>query len=458
MKQLEQCLERIAALRAESTALGARRDELQAGIDSASRRGKLSKSELGELGAAVTEAQTLPVQLRRLEERLVGELDALPGRMEAAARAWNNFVGQKGEEEFERFIEAVNPFFGGEEKERLTRREFESLHVPSVAAIRNCAAETGDFRRLSPEKQESAARQFLAHVYNSCSRHGWNVEGVEGAAAPKLSIVDLDGKVTVRAVSGIHFRQVQQHPGRAPKRIEPAVEGVMVDDLFIPNGQEAVITRRQYLAASRFLELVQPEPQRKVSAKGGLAAMALGLLFLLIGGAQALAQYNYGLVTVVGTNSLFCTNFISATAVTNFNVPSITTNAQTQISVNLSNGQPVFSYSTNYTYLTNTPGVVNLTHWDSAPIQMSFALAGAGTQPVTAFWIFSNDGQNWATNSVIEAVTAAGTATVAGSTNLGPSIFGSIGYLRLDAVTNANGNALTNLLITISKKPIRAGS
>ena len=67
----------------------------------------------------------------------------------------------------------------------------------------------------------------------------------------------------------------------------------------------------------------------------------------------------------------------------------------------------------------------------------------------------SNDGTNWVSPYTFVTMTAAGTTAVSSGTNL---VNQHVGYLRLNYVTNASNAVLTNLLVTYSRKPIRAGN
>ncbi len=98
---------------------------------------------------------------------------------------------------------------------------------------------------------------------------------------------------------------------------------------------------------------------------------------------------------------------------------------------------------------------IALTRFDGTAIQLSAALMGAGTSAITAVFDASNDGTNWVSPYTFLTVTAAGTTGVSTGTNL---VNQHWGYLRLNYVTNASNAVLTNLLVTYSRKPIRAGN
>lgn len=249
-----------------------------------------------------------------------------------------------------------------------------------------------------------------------------------------------------------------------------ALENVLVDDRAVEKGQETEVYVWQYRALARFFELLDDKiksgleeagekvrKQREEGAKAVAAKAAAAMLALmaLCFGFSAQAQGIYTTKQVLGATGF--TNWMAASSVSNYNTGVITTNALTNVSWTISNGSAVGTLSTNYTYVTNVPGLMNLTHFDMAPIQMSYNLAGAGSSAVTAYIGASLDGLNWVTNFATLAVTANGTATVSAITNLSTAAFGSIGYLRLDAIQNANASAVTNLTFTYAVKPTRAG-
>jgi hypothetical protein len=77
----------------------------------------------------------VPTQLGKLERRLKEVDGQLLCWLRGSIRNHNDFVGGKIEECRDAFIRAVRPFFGGPEKEILTRRDFENMHIPLVYEI-----------------------------------------------------------------------------------------------------------------------------------------------------------------------------------------------------------------------------------------------------------------------------------------------------------------------------------
>jgi hypothetical protein len=73
---------------------------------------------------------------------------------------------------------------------------------------------------------------------------------------------------------------------------------------------------------------------------------------------------------------------------------------------------------------------------------------------VTYYFGGSLDGTNFMTNWVILSLTANATTKVGLLTNIDA---GSMGFLRLDAIGNANSADITNMLVQVGKKPIIYG-
>lgn len=91
---------------------------------------------------------------------------------------------------------------------------------------------------------------------------------------------------------------------------------------------------------------------------------------------------------------------------------------------------------------TNTcNSVLTLTKTGDVGIQLTTKLSGSGTSAVTASFDTSFDGTNWTTGNYTIIATAAGATTVTVTTNL---TIGTVGYLRLASLGNANANGSTN--------------
>lgn len=82
-------------------------------------------------------------------------------------------------------------------------------------------------------------------------------------------------------------------------------------------------------------------------------------------------------------------------------------------------------------------------------IQAQFKLDGAGTTAVMFLFDSSVDGTIWAPRTHSLLITPAGTAVKGAITNVP---LGSIGYLKLVAIENANSQNITNLYLKYSTK------
>lgn len=186
-------------------------------------------------------------------------------------------------------------------------------------------------------------------------------------------------------------------------------------------------------------------PESEFKALGGLvtkvAAAVLGL-FLLIGTAQAQQYQAAPLVVNGGTTNEFPMN--GQAIYTNlFSPVGVITNACTNLcTINVNT-------ASNYTQ------TIGMTKWDQCALQLNAKLMAAGTSLITAVFDASCDGTNWIPGYQVLQVPGNGTTTVTTSTNV---TMNSIGYLRLNYVTNANNAILTNLTILVTTKPSRTGS
>ncbi len=200
-----------------------------------------------------------------------------------------------------------------------------------------------------------------------------------------------------------------------PKKVKVrAKEFVSVDGRAFQKDQEGEVSAQQYAAlACRFIKL---------------AAVALvATLGLMTAGAQnqPSQRTQYGATALVQTNGIALDG-------------SSTTNQC--IGVNS---------ATNYTQ------TIPLTKYGDIGLQMSFKLMAAGTTAVTAVFDGSGDGVNWVPSAVVFPVTASGTTAVSGYTNV---TLNSLGYLRLNYITNGNNAVLTNLNLRVVYKPNRYGN
>lgn len=243
-----------------------------------------------------------------------------------------------------------------------------------------------------------------------------------------------------------------------------ATDNTIVDGKTVKKGETVKVYEWQFAALRRHLE--NPEEakaraERKSKKTGGAAALIIGLLLLAFGfNAAAQTQTyvigapgTYNVVSVAGlyggTNNVLGTN-------TAFGVAVITTNTAVVPNWTFSNGIWTNAPSTNVVSVaTNTPGVVSLVNMDMCNIVFGAALNGAGTSAATATWDYSDDLITFRTNALTMTLTMAGTAYV--STNVQQTLFAP-GYIRLNTISYPSASvALTNIVVTISKKPGRTG-
>ena len=200
----------------------------------------------------------------------------------------------------------------------------------------------------------------------------------------------------------------------------------------------------QLAALARFLE-----PVTKAAA---LLLFVFGLLF----GAQAQTQTylvggpgQYNVVSIAGLNG--GTNYIAGT--NTFTTGVITTNATVTPNWNYTNGVAYNSPTTNYTYTTNVPGLLNVANYDALDIQWGSALTGAGNSNATLTVDTSDDGTTFVPAVYTLTNTGNGTAMVSGHL----AITGlSAGWLRFNTWAIPSGTP-TNAYIHVARKPQRTG-
>jgi hypothetical protein len=231
-----------------------------------------------------------------------------------------------------------------------------------------------------------------------------------------------------------------------------ALENVPVDGRDIKKDQEVEVYPWQYKALARFFELV----------KGGAAALAL-LLLVFFGtpamGQTLLSSAQYNPVFVAGLNGGTNTSAGGAPGGGTTNLywqPVIVTNTFTNATVFISNGVPVFTITTNYTYTTNIPGSINCTHSSQVAVRVTVAGStnglGVTTNLITVPFYASLDGST----NAYPAFTLQGNAN-ANSNNaitLGTNYtLGAAGYLIMWSFGNMGTNALTNITVQATGKP-----
>ena len=243
-----------------------------------------------------------------------------------------------------------------------------------------------------------------------------------------------------------------------PKLIEVTAKSfVAVDGKTLNKGDTAKVFAWQYQALRRFL--TGPDDAKKKKDAGPVASLIIAALLFAFGftasaQTQAIVYGSKGSYVVYsiaglygGTNSLQGTNTFYAGV--------ITTNTIIAPSILLSNGVAYNNPVTNYTYVTNVPGLLSVPNFDLVNLSWGFNLLGAGTATAGSLWDYSNDGSLWTSNALSLTLTGAGTALV--STNVALTGFGP-GFLRLNTAWYANAtNAMTNLWFTIGLKSSKTG-
>jgi len=97
--------------------------------------------------------------------------------------------------------------------------------------------------------------------------------------------------------------------------------------------------------------------------------------------------------------------------------------------------------------------VLDVTRYTDVGLQVKFAGAGSGTEPMKVWLLRSADGTNWQSgDGEVWSVPAAGLAQVVAMTNLD---VGALGYLKLRALTNGNSGDLTNVTLSAVLKGYR---
>lgn len=193
-----------------------------------------------------------------------------------------------------------------------------------------------------------------------------------------------------------------------------------IDGKILEKGSQAEVTKRQYHALAARL--------KKVAVVAGVLALLLAVVLPT----RLQSQNAPNQATQYTASALVQTNGIGLDGT---NVNAILTGSA----------------------ITNYYQMVSATKYGDVGVFLQFKLMTAGSGAVTALLDGSADGVNWMTNYATLAVTANGTTTVNGYTNI---TMNSLGYLRFNALTNANtGTAIaTNILVRIVYKPSRFGT
>jgi hypothetical protein len=243
-----------------------------------------------------------------------------------------------------------------------------------------------------------------------------------------------------------------------------ATDNTIVDGKAVKKGETVKVYEWQFAALRRHLaipeELEARKARKKAAGSAGAAAMLIG--FLMLFGFTASAQNQtyviggpgtYNVVSIAGlyggTNNVMGTNSTFGTAV-------ITTNTAVVPNWTSVNGVYTNAPTTNVVSITtNIAGAVSLANMDMADIVFGAQLTAAGTSTATAMFDASDDLVTWQSNKFSLTLVMAGTSYL--STNYGLTLVPN-GYVRLNYVSYPSTTvALTNLTVTLAKKPGRTG-
>ena len=236
---------------------------------------------------------------------------------------------------------------------------------------------------------------------------------------------------------------------KAPELVRAtALQDITVDGATVTQGQVVELFPWQHTALARFFE-----------AAGRVTAALLLLACLTLG---AFAQSAYTAYQIVGpstaTNASVFTNYIAGTtgATTNYNVPYTNSTVTTNVSVIISNGTPVFSTANTTNTVITYPNTINVTKFDAFSLHATANLSATASTngTIVAGFSVSPDNVLWQTNAFTLSMTANSVTPVGVMTNLS---FQSYGWIRLDYCSNNNTQSVTNLVVEVVKKPVRAG-
>lgn len=177
-----------------------RLDELKAAKDRAKkvfeeldRVRKLKKDSVGEIEHVVRHGdfedeahlkrfadanlrkQLIPAKEAKILKDLEQFEATWPEVWQAARQEWDRWVGDKRDAEFQNLLVAIRPWYGGEEKEAITRREFENVHIPAIAEYRRYFAPDFYSDAATVKDFVEWADLFLAHVDRVIAKTGWKL-------------------------------------------------------------------------------------------------------------------------------------------------------------------------------------------------------------------------------------------------------------------------------------------
>lgn len=249
MKTLQTLLDTIESLSLEIETWKKTEAAAKEEISRAARSGSF-KREIGKLGEASTLSALAPERAAKLEADRAEAQEQLTHELRRVRDVWNRFVQDRAAEQFDAFIALANPFFGGKEKERITRQEFRGIHIPAIAEIQRCGIDLGDFWKFGPPLQVKLAKQVIARIESACKERGWKFD--EDATPLPNSPVEAKtpGMVRVRAREALPGHLFGKKPHLVQGRIvEPAVKA----------GEILTVGYNHYHALSRYLERLDDE-------------------------------------------------------------------------------------------------------------------------------------------------------------------------------------------------------
>ena len=257
MKKLNSLIEAIATKQAEINAEEASHAQATQELAEIGRRGNYEK-DLKRLSEAGARAQIIPVRLKTLYGELGDIEEALAVELGRWARLWNSFVAGKADYEFSRFIDTALPFFGGRPKEKITRLEFEYLHIPAVARIKVAFLDLGDYHRITYEARLALAKRVTNHCQSWWAEFGLKlpVDIPTGPRAPKEKCPKT--VIKVRAREDFTALALAEHTKPEDVKRQPGL---------IREGTVMEVSVRIWRALSRYLEPSEPIPDVVINTR-----------------------------------------------------------------------------------------------------------------------------------------------------------------------------------------------
>lgn len=249
MKSLREHIAKLAALVAAAEALATERRKAAQEIEEAVKNGDYSSDEhMRKLSNAQLRKTLIPAREKKLELEIAASQKELLTVYRQARQAWDNFVTARKEELFQRFLKAIEPFYGGPEKVEQTRREFEAVHVPARDALNR--AFSPDFYNLEATAKDHLqwAQFLLTHAVKYSEKFGWG-DPEKLQAVPRAPVklrIPEPRKVRVRALETVVL----------PALLDVPVKGTTKRDSTIKAGTELDLDESQYLALSRFFKRI----------------------------------------------------------------------------------------------------------------------------------------------------------------------------------------------------------